>query len=169
MSASFDYRRMRRRHRKLKKKDCMSNITMRFPVQITWRDMAVSPAVGAKIREEAAKLEEFYDRITSCRVMIEIPHRYQNGAYQFHVRIDLTAPGVEIVVNHEPTLHSSIQRMGAEALSKVGELSAPHKDVYIAIREAFKTARRKLQEYAQRRHGEVKHHETRAEEKLYND
>ena len=142
---------------------------MRFPVQITWRDMAPSLAVGTKIREEAAKLEEFYDRITSCRVMIEIPHRYQNGAYQFHVRIDLTAPGVEIVVNHEPTLHNSVRRMGADEFSKAHELSAPHKDVYVAIRDAFKTARRRLQEYAQRRHGEVKCHETRAGGKLYND
>jgi nucleotide-binding universal stress UspA family protein len=45
---------------------------MRFPVQITWRDMAPSTAVGTRIREEAAKLEEFYDRITSCRVTVEI-------------------------------------------------------------------------------------------------
>ena len=44
---------------------------MRLPVQITWRDMAPSKAVGTKINEEAAKLEEFYDRITSCRVMVE--------------------------------------------------------------------------------------------------
>jgi ribosome-associated translation inhibitor RaiA len=110
--------------------------------------MAPSPAVEAKIREEAAKLEEFYDRIMSCRVTVEIPHRYRNGAYLFHVRIDLTAPGAEIVVNHEPTLHGSIQRMGAEERSKEHELSAPHKDVYVAIRDAFKTARRWLQEYA---------------------
>ncbi len=82
---------------------------MRFPVQITWRDMAPSPAVGAKIREEATKLEEFYDRITSCRVTVEIPRRYQSGEYQFHIRIDLTVPGAEIVANHEPTLHSSLR------------------------------------------------------------
>ena len=118
---------------------------MRHPVQITWRDMAPSTAVGTKIREEAAKLEEFYDRITSCRVMVEIPHRHQNGKYQFHIRIDLTVPGAEIVVNHEPTLHGSLQRQGGEEHAKGQELSAPHKDVYVAIRDAFKVARRKLQ------------------------
>jgi ribosome-associated translation inhibitor RaiA len=119
---------------------------MRLPVQITWRDMAPSTAVGTKIREEAAKLEEFYDRITSCRVTIEIPHRYQNGGYQFHIRIDLTVPGAEIVVNYEPTLHSSLRRMESEEHAKGQELSAPHKDVYVAIRDAFKVARRKAQE-----------------------
>jgi ribosome-associated translation inhibitor RaiA len=133
---------------------------MRLPVQITWRDMPPSTAVGTKIHEEAAKLEEFYDRITSCRVTIEIPRRYQNGKYQFHIRIDLTIPGAEIVVNHEPTLHSSLRRTESEAHTKGQELSAPHKDVYVAIRDAFKVARRKLQEYSHRRNGAFKHHET---------
>jgi len=141
---------------------------MRFPVQITWRDMAPSTAVGAKIREEAAKLEEFYDRITSCRVTVEIPRRYRSGEYQFHIRIDLTVPGAEIVANHEPTLHSSLRRTEGEEHAKGQELSALHKDVYVAIRDAFKTARRKLQAYAHRQNGAVKHHEAYARENLYN-
>jgi ribosome-associated translation inhibitor RaiA len=142
---------------------------MRHPVQITWRDMAPSTAVGTKIREEAARLDEFYDRITSCHVTIGIPRRYQNGKYQFHVRIDLIVPGAEIVVNHEPTLQRSLQRLGGEERAKWQELSAPHKDVYVAIRDAFKVARRKLQEYSHRQNGAVKHHQTHAEENLYND
>jgi ribosome-associated translation inhibitor RaiA len=142
---------------------------MRLPVQITWRDMAPSTAVGTKIREEAAKLEEFYDCITSCRVMVEIPRRYQSGKYQFHVRIDLTVPGAEIVVKHEPTLHSSLQRLGGEERAKGQELLAPHKDVYVAIRDAFKVARRKLQEYSHRRYGAVKHHKSHAQENIYNN
>jgi ribosome-associated translation inhibitor RaiA len=142
---------------------------MRLPVQITWRDMAPSPAVEAKIREEAAKLEEFYDRITSCRVMLKIPHQYQNGKYQFHIRIDLTAPGVEIVVNHEPTLHNSLRRTESEDHAKGQELSAPHKDVYVATRDAFKVARRKLQAYSHRQNGAVKHHKTHAKENLHNN
>jgi ribosome-associated translation inhibitor RaiA len=142
---------------------------MLLPLQITWRDMAPSTAVGTKIREEATKLEEFYGRITSCRVTVAIPHRYQSGEYQFHIRIDLTVPGAEMVVNHEPTLHNSLRRTESEEHAKGQELSAPHKDVYVAIRDAFKTARRKLQAHARRRNGAVKHHETHAKEKLYND
>ena len=133
---------------------------MQFPVQITWRDMAPSPAVGAKIREEAAKLEEFYGRVTSCRVMIEIPHRHKIGGYRVHVRIDLTVPGAEIVVNHEPALHCPIQSMDGDERTKTQKLSTPQKDAYVAVRDAFKTARRQLQEYAQRQNGAVKRHET---------
>src|SRR5262245_8119626 len=142
---------------------------MRLPVQITWRDMAPSTAIGTKIREEAAKLEEFYGRITSCRVTIEIPRRYQNGKYQFHVRIDLIVPGAEIVVNHEPTLYSSLQRLGGEERAKGRELSAPHKDVNVAIRDAFKVARRELQEYSHRQNGAVKQHKIHAQKNLYNN
>jgi ribosome-associated translation inhibitor RaiA len=142
---------------------------MRHPVQITWRDMAPSTAVGTKIREEAARLDEFYDRITSCHVTIGIPRRYQNGKYQFHVRIDLIVPGAEIVVNHEPTLQRSLQRLGGEERAKWQELLAPHKDVYVAIRVAFKVARRKLQEYSHRQYGGVKHHKSHAQENIYNN
>jgi ribosome-associated translation inhibitor RaiA len=142
---------------------------MRLPVQITWRDMAPSTAVGTKIREEAAKLEVFYHRITKCRVKIDIPRRYQNGKYQFHVRIDLTVPGAEIVVDHEPTFHSSLRRAESEDHAKGQELSAPHKDVYVAIRDAFKVARRKLREYSHRQNAAAKHHEEPARANTYNN
>src|SRR5262245_25593119 len=107
---------------------------MQIQTQITWRGTAPSPALGAKIHEEAARLEEFYGRITSCRVMIEIPHQHR-----IHIRIDLTAPGDEIVVNHESTLYSPLQRIEGAVEQ---ELTAPYKDIYVAIKDAFKTARR---------------------------
>ena len=140
---------------------------MRFPAQITWRNMAPSAAVGARIREEVAKLEEFYGRITNCRVTIDIPRRYQTGKYQFHVRIDLTVPGAEIVVDHEPTLHSSLRRTESEDHAKRQELSASHKDVYVAIRDAFKAARRKLREYSHRQNAAGKRREAHARENIY--
>jgi ribosome-associated translation inhibitor RaiA len=138
---------------------------MQLPMQITWRDMEPSPAVETEIREEAAKLDKFYGRISNCRVMIEIPHQHQHRGYRFHIRIDLTVPGGEIVVNHEPTLHGSLQRMEGES-GKEQELSAPHKDIHAAIRDAFKTARRRLQEYVQRQSGAVKHHEATPEARV---
>jgi cold shock CspA family protein len=121
--------------------------------------MEPSPAVEARIREEVAKLDEFYDQIMGCRVMIEIPHQHRHRGYRFHIRIDLTVPGGEIVVNHEPTLHGSLQRLEDEERTKGQEASAPHKDIFVAIRDAFKAARRQLQDFARRQSGAVKHHE----------
>src|SRR5574341_1329109 len=132
---------------------------MKLPVQIAWRDMEPSPAVEARIREEAAKLDEFHDQIMGCRVMIEIPHHHRRRGYRFHIRIDLTMPGGEIVVNHEPTLHGSLQRLEDEERTKAQEASAPHKDIFVAIRDVFKAARRQLQDFVRRQSGAVKHHE----------
>jgi ribosome-associated translation inhibitor RaiA/cold shock CspA family protein len=132
---------------------------MQLPIQITFRNMDSSPAVEARVREEAEKLSEFYDSIMGCRVMVEIPHQHRQQGKRFHIRIDLTVPGGEIVVKHEPSLHVSIQRTGTEKRLKEQEIAAPHKDIYVAIRDAFKAARRRLQDYARKQSGAVKQHE----------
>jgi len=111
---------------------------MKTPVQITIRDMEHSDALEAHIREKAAKLEEFFNRIMSCRVVVDMPHRHHHQGKQFNVRIDIGVPGNEIVVNKD---HAE--------------------DVYIAIRDAFDAAIRQLENYAQKIRGEVKTHEPR--------
>jgi cold shock CspA family protein/ribosome-associated translation inhibitor RaiA len=132
---------------------------MQLPTQITFRNMDSSPAVEARIREEAEKLSEFYDGMMGCRVMVEIPHQHHQRGKRFHIRIDLTVAGGEIVVKHEPSLHGSIQQTEREQRKKLQEIAAPHKDIYVAIRDAFKAARRRLQDYARRQDGAVKRHE----------
>jgi cold shock CspA family protein len=121
--------------------------------------MDSSAAVEAKVREEAEKLLEFYDSIVGCRVMVEIPHQHHRRGKRFHIRIDLTLPGGEIVVKHEPSLHGAVQQTETEKRRKEQEVAAPHKDAYVAIRDAFKTTRRQLQDYARKQSRSVKHHE----------
>lgn len=132
---------------------------MQLPVQITFRNMDSSDAVEAKVREEAEKLSEFYDSIMGCRVMVEIPHQHRRRGKRIHIRIDLTLPGGEIVVKHEPSLHGAVQQIETEKRRKEQEIAAPHKDAYVAIRDAFKAARRQLQDYARKQSGAVKRHE----------
>lgn len=50
---------------------------MRLPLQISFRNMESSPAIAAKVRERANRLERLFDRITACRVVIAAPHRNQ--------------------------------------------------------------------------------------------
>jgi cold shock CspA family protein/ribosome-associated translation inhibitor RaiA len=130
---------------------------MELPLQITFRNMDSSPAVEARIREEVEKLSEFYDRIIGCHVMVEIPHQHRQRGKRFHIRIDLTVPGGEIVVKHEPSLRDSLQL--TERRKKELEIATPHKDIYVAIRDAFKAARRQLQDYARKQSGAVKRRE----------
>lgn len=113
---------------------------MQIPLQITVRDVPHSDAVEAKVREKAAKLEEFFTHITSCRVVVEMPHKHTHQGRQFNVRIDIGVPGKEIVVNHDH-----------------------NEDVYIAMRDAFDAAKRQLEDYARRIRHDVKTH---ADEKL---
>lgn len=114
---------------------------MQVPLQVSFRNMPPSEAVEADIRERAAKLEEFYDRITSARVVVEIPHRRHRQGALFHVRLDLRVPGREIVVSREPGEHHA------------------YEDVHVAIRDAFDAAARRLEDHAREERGKVKVHE----------
>lgn len=113
---------------------------MQLPLQITFRGMEPSAAVEARIRERVERLDRFHSRITSCRVVVESPHRHHHQGRLFHVRIDVTVPQHEIVVNRDPTdKHAS-------------------EDVFVAIRDAFEAVQRQLESYARKDRGEIKTH-----------
>jgi ribosomal subunit interface protein len=113
---------------------------MQLPLQITFRHMDSSDAIEARIRERAAELERFFDRIISCRVVVECQHpRHQQGNL-LRVRVDLKVPGDEIVVGRDPAAHHA------------------HEDVYVAIRDAFDATRRLLEDHVRRGRGDVKLH-----------
>ena len=46
---------------------------MTVPLQITFRNMDSTEVIEDEIRDKASKLDHFYDRITSCRVVVEVP------------------------------------------------------------------------------------------------
>jgi ribosome-associated translation inhibitor RaiA len=131
---------------------------MNHPLQITFRHMEVSPAVEARIHEEVAALEHFFNRINSCRVVVEAPHRHHQRGRGFHINIDLRVPGSEIVVNHEPSLHGSLAQGETDEWEKHLETQPDHKDIYVSIRDAFAAARRQLEDHARVIRGDTKHH-----------
>lgn len=133
---------------------------MGYPLQITFRNMEPSTAIEDHIREKAAKLETFYDRIMSCRVIVEAPHRHHHKGKAYEVRITLGVPGPDIVVNHAPKRLSAVQSSEAEE-TELAENHRPskhgaHEDLYVAVRDAFHAAGRKLQDHARRQSGAVK-------------
>lgn len=113
---------------------------MQVPLQITFRHMDTSEAVTARIRERAEDLDRFFDRIVSCRVVVECRHPRHIKGNLFRVGVDLTVPGREIAVGRDPAGHHA------------------HEDVYVAIRDAFDTTRRLLEDYAREARGDVKQH-----------
>lgn len=139
---------------------------MEIPLKITFRDMPPSKAVEANIREKAVKLEAFYDRIMSCRVIVQAPHRHHHKGKAYQVRIDLTVPGGELVINRAPKRLKAAKLAPAKRIEKDFSEShepskhAAHEDIYVAIRDAFNAAGRRLQDYARRQSGAVKLHES---------
>jgi ribosomal subunit interface protein len=102
---------------------------MNRPLQITFRGMGPSEAMSEYIRGEAEKLEQFFDRIVGCHVVVEQPHKHQRQGNRFHVRVDLHVPGRDIVVGREHAERST------------------HEDPYQAVNDAFEAARNQLQHY----------------------
>lgn len=108
---------------------------MQIPLQISLHGIEHSDALYNAIRDRAAKLDRYYDRIMSCRVVLELGGRRKLHGMQFAVRVDLKVPGGEIAVTKE---HDE--------------------DVQVALRDAFDAARRQLEDYARAQRGEVKRH-----------
>ncbi len=106
---------------------------------ITFREIDSSPAVEEAVQRWADRLERIYDRIVSCHVTIERPHRHQRQqSEQFHVSLRVEVPGAELANTHHT-----------------------HRDIYVAIADAFRTARRQLQDFVDVRRGFVKRHPLR--------
>lgn len=104
---------------------------MQMPLQITIRDFSHSPALSARIREKAEKLEEFHPGIVSCRVTVEEPGKHQRQGNHFRVCVDVRIPGREVVATYD------------------------EEDAYVALRDAFDSVRRQLEEAARLSRGEA--------------
>lgn len=113
---------------------------MPLPLEIVFHNIDRSLAIEAAVRERAAKLEQFAENLTSCRVTVEAPHRNHQQGNLYSVRIDLRFPGGEVVASRSP-----------------GE-NHTNEDLRVALRDAFKAVRRQLQDRQRIRRGDVKPH-----------
>jgi len=114
---------------------------MEVPLEITYRNVPKSEPTEDLIREKMSKLEDFYDRIISCRISIEQPQEFQNSGNPYRVRISLRIPpGKELVVRRE----------SGEGLM--------HDSLPTVINDAFQAMRRQLQKLKEKQSGEVKVH-----------
>ena len=108
------------------------------PVEISSRNIELSGEMESLIREKVKKLENFYNGMIGCRIMVDVPHRRRQKGDQFNVRIDMTVPGGELVVKKEY-----------------------QEDLHVAVTNAFNAAERQLKEFAERQRRDVKVHEER--------
>ena len=117
---------------------------MQSPFQIDFQGMKPREALRATIAEHVAGLEDRFGRITACRVVVKAPseHHRTGGLYEINIRLALP-DGKEVDIGRTPRLD---QR---------------HADVHFALNDAFKRARRQLQDQVLRLQGHVKTHQAR--------
>ena len=106
---------------------------MQRPLQITFRHMDASAAVETRARELVAKLERVHQNILGCHVTLDTPPAHSNKGAPFTVKIDIELPGSTVHVDSARTRHPE-------------DINA-----YNALHHAFETARRLLDEQAQKR------------------
>lgn len=113
---------------------------METPLQVTFRNMERTPAIEEQIEARVQKLETFCDRIVGCHVVVEAPHRRHRQGNQYSVKLQVSVPRREIVINRDPGRDEA------------------HEDVGIAIRDAFSAAQRQLEDYVRELRGDTKSH-----------
>jgi ribosome-associated translation inhibitor RaiA len=118
---------------------------MKIPLKIAFENgLDPSDALRARIEREAVKLEQFSKHIIGCRVTVgKLSARHHQGDL-FQVRLQIVLPGgAEVVADRNPAADHA------------------HEDAFVAVRDAFAAARRRLQDRARRMSGQVKTHEAR--------
>jgi ribosome-associated translation inhibitor RaiA len=101
--------------------------------------MECSPSLESRIHEHASRLERLFPAITHCRVVVEVPPAHKSKGAPFEISIELSVPKRQIVVNSERAQHPE------------------HVNAHVAVRDAFRNARRLLEEYTQLRRRDVKY------------
>lgn len=93
-----------------------------------------SPAVEDSIHKKIDELEQRFSHIMSCRVSVNFTSHRGNLGKLFEIHIVLTLPGKDISV------------------SKASGHDHAHEDVYVAIRDAFSSALRMLDNRVEQMH-----------------
>ena len=108
---------------------------MNIPTEIMWHQLEPSEAVETSVQRWVARLEHLYDRIHKCTVTLSQPHKRHRHGSEFCVSVVLEVPGGEIAATH-----------------------MRHEDIYVAVADAMRAARRQLADHIDLSRGFVKTH-----------
>ncbi len=117
---------------------------MQTPVEIDFQGLQANEQLHACVTRNISTLEQRFGRITACRVVIKGPSERHRKGGAFDVTIRLSLPqGREVDIGR----------------SEKAERDNRLLDPVVALNDAFKRARRQLQDHARRMRGHVKNHE----------
>jgi cold shock CspA family protein len=112
---------------------------MQVPVQIDFQGMPPEPRARSAIEAHVTALEKHFGRVTACRVVLKAPGGHHRTGGLYEVNIHLTLPdGRDVDV------------------ARTAGADERHADLDFAVNDAFKRARRRLQDQVRRMRGQVK-------------
>ncbi|MBM95833.1 MAG: RNA polymerase subunit sigma-54 [Oceanospirillaceae bacterium] len=100
---------------------------------ISFRDIEHSDAVEQQIREKADKLTSVFDDITGIRAVVAMPHNHSYKGRLAHVSLEVGLPGETVAITHDNHDNSD------------------HENMYVAVRDAFDKAHRKIRKIHEKR------------------
>ncbi len=100
-------------------------------MKVSFRGMSASPGIEALVEDWAMRLQAVYGRLQRCEVVVDAPHRRRRHGDPCSVRVSLGVPGGQLDVRHEPG-------------------PGDDTDIYLAVRDAFRAARRRLEDHVGR-------------------
>ncbi len=117
---------------------------METPVEIDFQGTEPSDFARDLIRQHMASLEKHFGRVTAGRVVVKGTgeHHRQGSPYEVHLQLSLPAGRMVSV-------------------DRTRNADERHADVAFAVSDAFKRARRQLQDQIRRLRGDVKTHRER--------
>jgi len=106
---------------------------MQVPIELSFHGCDHSDALEGEIHARVAKIEEYYGRIMSCRVVVELPHKSHNQGKRFHINVDMSLPGAGHATHHD---HGT---------------NPAHEDVHVAVRDAFNAVEQQVKKIVGKR------------------
>lgn len=108
---------------------------MQTGIEIAFHGMEPSAAVEERVDQRVKRLEQFFGRIVACRVVVDAPHQHHRKGNLYAVRLEVRVPGGELSIDRKP-----------------GDENA-HRDVLVALRDAFDAMERKLRRWKEEHSG----------------
>jgi cold shock CspA family protein len=115
---------------------------METPPQIDFQGMQPLPAIREAVSRHLDQLESRFGRITTCRVVVKAPGQHHRTGGLYEINIHLAIP-------HSKDVNVALTPQNDERYA----------DIHFALNDAFKRARRQLQDRARKLQGQIKHHE----------
>jgi ribosome-associated translation inhibitor RaiA len=114
---------------------------METPVHLDFQGVEAKAELRGAVERHIAQLEERFGRVTAGRVVLKAPggHHRTGGLYEINIRLALPE-GREVNIGRTP------------------QADERHADLIFALNDAFKRARRQLEDQADRMAGNVKTH-----------